>query len=53
MKELAKKELLNLLGGTTQVQARCAELVANANRNGSSWSDGEWDLWASQFEKYC
>lgn len=51
MKQLSKMELLNLLGGSVQAHSRCDDLVINANKNGATWSDGEWDLWADQFEK--
>ena len=50
MKQLSKMELLNLLGGSVQAHSRCDDLVINANKNGATWSDGEWDLWADQFE---
>lgn len=53
MKQLSKIELLNLLGGSVQAHSRCDDLVANANKNGATWSKGEWNLWADQFEKYC
>ena len=49
MKQLSKMEL----GGSVQAHSRCDDLVINANKNGATWSDGEWDLWADQFEKYC
>lgn len=50
MKQLSKMELLNLLGGSVQAHSRCDDLVINANKNGATWSDGEWDLWADQFK---
>lgn len=53
MKQLSKMELLNLLGGSVQAHSRCDDLVANANKNGSTWSNGDWDLWAEQFDRYC
>lgn len=50
MERLTKKEQFAITGGC---QAEVALLVANANANGASWSDEEWDAWARKYEAAC
>lgn len=52
MKKLTDQELLYILGGKADEKS-CDEIVADANQNGDTWSDEEWDKWADKFAAYC
>lgn len=51
MRKVYDSELANLMGGVTGIN--CADLQKIANTDGHTFTDEQWDRWATAYETYC
>lgn len=51
MKKVDDSDLANLMGGVTGID--CADLQKIANTDGHTFTDEQWDRWATAYETYC